>query len=871
MKNHQSHRAISHRQGGFSRTKAMALLVTLQLAAGSAYSLTLTLTDSVVLNGFEPIGVNLCSDSYYGLPELKKRCAINFEGGMYRQCHRGTLHADGFETSAAANTALTGGTWTVISGPDRWKSGTIASIGTRNGNPFITFDHPLAMTGTIANCGLLVGGLLPTRGHIDYAGTTYDSALCTIAAGNAHDGLFGECAMRMNGSSGQCSYRFQGFQNEATMDLAGAWRVRLWTKTSSGSPSVKLVCGSQQIDLPTSAAWKLHDVTVTVAGAPKFVLFELRVTGGAALVDDIENWKSEGISDASNTSPFRDDFVAGLRSMRFGILRMLRMGGETLRNAIPPVIASYACDISPGDALDPYQKFVKNYGLHDVYQLCETVGAEPWFSLPGGITPQEVKEFMEYLGGPATTSGGKLRSDLGHPTPWTQVFKHIHVEFGNEPNTYAGATFVGPDYWQDLIAEGKKSPYYSDKIKFRVSQVGAATAARYAPNADMYSPNAYRVFNLWQSTLSSTFNTQDKLFHFFMADPWYGAVSPNARLAREFTAASQAGMELAVYEGNWHTTFGDAPLAVYNSVVPSLGGAVAYANGMLAWMRNYQMRHFCFFNISQSTAAGFVSQPGIKLWGCVRTFKPGSESRRPIGHTIAMINNACGQKMTQVKASGVPTFSAAGTFEEGIEKNTGIVTTLDNIPLISAYAFADGTRRGMVIFSLDLSQTHDVDIGLTRVPRESRITWTRLEHDSITVNNEASENVAPRDSNLAVTAKSLRLSIAPHSVSTLVWQQEGVVGAAGSIDVPETREYSVRWKNGMLMLSAPRAIVGAGPLTVRVYSAAGCLVTSLRSEAQSGLISLSGANGRSFSPGSYIVQIEGAHGFRMVKTMVAGW
>ena len=80
---------------------------------------------------------------------------------------------------------------------------------------------------------------------------------------------------------------------------------------------------------------------------------------------------------------------------------------------------------------------------------------------------------MEYLGGPPDTPYGRLRTELGHPQPWTKTLGAIHVEFGNEAWNNAGPYQVGgyngEDYWKDLIAAAKASPYYTPKVIFHAA------------------------------------------------------------------------------------------------------------------------------------------------------------------------------------------------------------------------------------------------------------------------------------------------------------------------------------------------------------------------------------------------------------------
>jgi alpha-L-arabinofuranosidase len=66
-------------------------------------------------------------------------------------------------------------------------------------------------------------------------------------------------------------------------------------------------------------------------------------------------------------------------------------------------------------------------------QLCQTVGADPWITIPTATTPTEMTEFIEYLSGTGSDPWSALRISRGQTAAVDrQCFGKIHMELGNE-------------------------------------------------------------------------------------------------------------------------------------------------------------------------------------------------------------------------------------------------------------------------------------------------------------------------------------------------------------------------------------------------------------------------------------------------------
>jgi hypothetical protein len=564
------------------------------------------------------------------------------------------------------------------------------------------------------------------------------------------------------------------------------WRIRLKAKAADGRPELVIRPDrgwGQPATVQLSGTWQTHTQTIQVDSVPEpagpqdnpHLTFVFEATGGDALLDDVEIW----LDGDQNPTAFRDDVVVMLKRYRPGVLRKLQMGGSTIENTIRPPLESFSYASQPGSRTGPYEGHSTDpYGLHDMYELCEYIGCDPWYCLPGTITLDEMKAFMEYLGAPADVGLGKLRAALGHPQPWTTVFKRIHVEFGNEAWNNAGpyqcGGYNGPDYWHDLIAAGKRSPYATPGVVFHAA--GQASYAgrnegimRDCPNADRFSVAPYVIQGFSKEEVARYYNTPDKLFRWAFAWAIRRSISPDGAMYQNAELARAAGMELSIYEVNHHITHGDGPLPPRNELVTSIGGGINIANNMLLMLKDHHLRTQCLFSLIQHSYNAHGIGP-VRLWGTALCMRKGHERYRPTFLACATANRVIGGDLVATEHGGAnPTFSAEGVFSrKGVE-------TLEGIPLIWSYAFRDGDRRGLVLVHLDTSRTRPVAIQFDGQVKSGRAKGWLLAADKITDNNEFEEDspkVAVRELPMAGFQKGHRLSLPPHSLTALTWTVE---------------------------------------------------------------------------------------------------
>ena len=756
-------------------------------------------TDRVLVEGTMRLGINLGGDTYYsGAALVKKRAAFNFEGTMYRQCHFGPGSDDRtistwFRPNEAWKEILTGGKYTVLSGPSKWTTGTVTGIVEKQyrhqgqNKPFASFtlDKQIELSDQGGRIGIMIDRDRTRDGSFRRLDGYWTAPHNEISIGDVRRGAFGCAALNLRGSVGEAHVRF-GTHYQRYGETNGTWRIHFWAKAKQGSPQLTVAADrfGGEVHVAPGGQWQKYEETVVVDKVPEptsvkdnpHLLFVFTASSGDVLIDDVEIWRDGD----RNPTAFRDDCVAMLQRFQPGVLRKLQMGGSTVPNTIAPALESFAYASQQSADLGPYQSHNRDpYSLHEMYVLCEYLGCDPWYCLPGMISREEIEQFMEYLGAPADVGFGRRRAELGHPRPWTDVFERIHVEFGNEAwnnaTPYKCGGFNGPDYWSGLFATGKKSPYYGPKIIFHAAGQAAysgrnAEIMRDCPNADRFSVAPYIIQGFSQAEVDEYLNTDDKLFRWAFAWPIRRSRDPEGAMFENFRLAEEAGMELSIYEVNHHTTHGDGPLEPRNKLVTSIGGGLNVANNMLLMLKEHHLRAQCLFSLVQHSynAHGIGA---VRLWGTALCLRAGHERFRPTFLACATVNRVIGGNLVETVHSGPePTFDATGVFS----KREG-VQTLEDIPVIFSYAFADGRRRGLILVSLDTATPRPIEVQFGgNAARNKAETWL-LTAKAITDNNEF-ESPQPQVRVIEQTIDDFRSgwrgTLPPFAMFALAWETE---------------------------------------------------------------------------------------------------
>ena len=752
------------------------------------------LTDVVLVEDTVRFGINLGGDTYYsGAVLTKNRAQETFEGTTYRQCHFGPTQDEYGATSWFSqpqwwrDLMTEHGYYTILSGPSKGVRGKVKSVGTKQAmhqgkmQDFMYVEFDRKVKPGPPNGGLLVEAYRLKDGQFRSLDGFWSSRNNQISIGDVPPGSFGHAALDLRGTTGKAHYNLSTHYHRYGK-LNGRWHVRFWARVKTGSAKLTVEASKwgQRKNVILKPQWKLYEEIIVVDKVPEsdpgsgdnHLFFRFEATGGDVLVDDIELWM-EG---DSNPTAFRDDLVATLKKFNPGAIRYLQTGGSTIDNTIAPPMRSHSYSNRKARTYGPYNGHQTDpYSLHQMYELCEHLGSEPWYCLPGTLNEQELVDFMEYLGAPADVGHGRKRAELGQVAPWTEIFEHIHIEFGNEAWNnaawYQCGGYNGPDYWKDLIEAGKGSRYYSPKILFHTAGQAAwsgrnAGILKNAPNADRFSVAPYLVSSLNKKDLE-ILGSDEKFFQWAFAKPIWRSRDPRGAMFQNYQLAEKAGIELSIYEVNHHTTHGDAPLEPRNRIVTSIGGGINVANNMLMMMRDHKLRTQCLFSLIQhGYRAHGIGE--VRLWGTALNMRSEHERYRPTFLACMLANKVIGGDMVRTTHSkDEPTFDARGYFtKEDVE-------TVANIPAIWSYGFSRGTKRGLALMCLDVSKRRKVVVRFAgKVAGDHATSWT-LSADSITASNEfevGEPRVKVRQDVVKGFASGSEVELAPHSMLVLSWQ-----------------------------------------------------------------------------------------------------
>ena len=779
------------------RWLVIATLTATACGAGAAERdvTTITLTDKVLVSDTVPFGINLGGDAYYsGAALTKLRAKETFEGTTYRECHFGPLNdARGATTWFALNDSwkammLAGGRYTILSGPARGTRGRIKGISTKKARhegqmkDFMYFEYDREVTPDEPNLGLMIEADRLGDGQMHPPDGYWCAKQNEIATGDVHPGAFGCAALNLKGADEKAHYRFSTHYQRYG-ETNGQWHVRFWAKAKTGEPklTVSTYRYGESKELSPAAEWNQYEQTILVDKVPEptgpdrsdHLLFTFEAEGGDVLIDDVEIWM-EG---DTNPTAFRDDCVAMLRTYGPGCIRYIQMGGSTLENVLAPPLARHAFSSQRGDKVGPYERHSRHpYSLHEMYVLCEHLGCDPWYTLPGTLSQDEMKRFMEYLGAPPGAGYGKRRAELGHPKPWTGVFRTIHVEFGNEAWNNAGpyqcGGFNGRDYWSDLIATGKASPHYRPNVVFHAA--GQAANAwlnggifERVPNADRFGVAPYIIQSISKQEME-VLGTDAQLFRWAFAWPIHRSRDEKGAMRLNWELSKKHGPELSIYEVNHHITHGDGPLEPRNTIVTSIGGGLNVLGNMLLMLKRHHLRTQALFSLVQHSYNARDIGP-VRLWGTALCMRKGHERYRPTFLACAMANKVMGGNLVEtVHAGAEPTFTGEGLF-----RGRGQIETYGPLPVLWSYAFAEGRRRGLVLLNIDTSRAHPVAVAFEGTVRGRKATRWLLTAPRITANNEfeqAEPQVKLVEDEVAGFASGHRLTLPAHSAMALEWE-----------------------------------------------------------------------------------------------------
>jgi hypothetical protein len=398
------------------------------------------------------------------------------------------------------------------------------------------------------------------------------------------------------------------------LPVEGAWRLSFWSRASGGNAALTvqfLRHGAAPFftqRLEPASAWRQYEYTFEAhdSASADFLQLSFQNAGPAdVLLDDVS------LGRVADHASFRAEVVETLRKLRPGYLRDWEgQLGDTLANRIAGPEGRRAYRYRPAAGEVDF-----GYGLPEFLDLSRSVGADPWLVVPTTFSGDECAGLGQWLAGHASD------------------FDEVLVEFGNENwnGLFRPAGIPDPGAHgeaADRCFERIKSSAGALKLKTVINAQAAnpeyaARMARAAPAADIVAVAPYFLFSLAAGLAPEA--AKAALFA-----PQQGGVAP---LVQRLPGGRP---EVAVYEVNLHTVFGDASPEERSALLHSSAAGAALARVMLESLRAGAIRQ-CAYVLAGYDARLEKRDGYVELWGLTRDLAAANHFR-VTGRALLLLN-----------------------------------------------------------------------------------------------------------------------------------------------------------------------------------------------------------------------------------------
>ena len=731
------------------------------------------------------LGVNLSDETYWDSGQMTKNLVFEnpgFEGLKYRmvlKCAVVTANTcqDDNQYAAMAAGYWVGTTYRILSGNSGGKTGTVlastASANCSGCGMMITFDQNI--NAAVGDYFSVETALQPGHGDAGWADDVSGGGTISTETTDLSPETPGKQALVLNagapGESAAVQSGFDTWSGLSFIQLNGTFEVTFRAKGIGGNNTLTVTVQRLENGIPfyldqtvtLTNSWQDYTLTFSAnetGSAVGSVQLEFLASNSSVELDDVSLDQTN--TSSSNPTIFRDDVVNALKELNPGTIRMMA-AGAALGSDLPNQLQVPGARYREGWNSSGVQTVIP-YGIHEFLQLCQTVGADPWITIPTATTPTEMTEFIEYLTGNGSDPWSALRISRGQTSPWTSVFGKIHLELGNETwnGSFKGESMNIPGYpeWAntifavarqapgfvassfDLILDGwASSPGYDGPMLSVSNQHDSIDIAPYL----LYSANDEA-----QATMFGALFAEPELF-----ESAGGEVYQDMTVAAAAPSATSTSTNVSVYETNLGTMIGGITKPELDALTPSVGAGVAMADHMLQMMR-LGVKYQNMFALPQYE---YLRGDGslVRLWGIVVDMGT-TNRRRPQFLAEALANSVIGGSMLQTAQTG-----ANPTWNQPLSSD-GVV--LNGAHDIQSFAFLNQGNVSTVLFNLSQTTALPVTFSGADAPTGS-VQMTQLTSANITDNNEFSTVVQPTTQTLSGFNPATGLTLPPFSMTVL--------------------------------------------------------------------------------------------------------
>jgi Carbohydrate binding domain len=746
-----------------------------------------------VESGMKRLGMNIDGQSFYDSGQMLRNLTFRnpgFEGETWQtilNCGAVTASSctdvDNFSTWPA-NFAQ-GGTFEFIYGAAAGQSGTITSstAAVQSANQGVTINFAALSKPPAVGDFVIMKKTIPGDAGAGWWPTTSGGATVTTDTTDISPNSPGKQALQINATgSGQSASLDSYFDSSSGRDfilLNGTYRISFRAKGLGGNNQVEVTLArlsgngnyfDQTVTLTNS--WQDYSFDFSAAETASTVPISnvdlgFAVAGAQVLLDDVS--LTPATTSSSNPTPFRDEVVSALTALHPGSLRYMDSGGPTFGSSIDNMITPPFARQRSGWSLQTTSQTDVPLGLHEFLQLCQTVGAEPWYTMPPGMSITEMQNLLQYLGGDASTPYGAKRSALGQASPWTTVFPVIHLELGNEQwnsGTFPGAAISTPQAYGNrvttIFGAAKSSPYYNPASFDLVMGTQAVQPdlttqqAAAGSNFDSFAAAPYLF-----SSLNDT-SSNEAIFGPMFAQPESIDSVSTGYMYQQAQAAKAAGKNMNVYEVQLSTLSGSASQSMVNAVVPSVAAGITVADHMLLMMRDLGIKTQNIWALPQYEFQFNGGPETTPLWGTVIDMGGPTNLRRPVFLAAQLANTGILSNLLAATLSGAnPTWNQP--------KSTNSSIQLNGAHELQVFPFSDGgNNRSIILINLSRTSALPVTFSGPNSPTGT-VAVGQLTSAKLTDTNESSGIVNITNSTLSNFQPASPYPLPPFSLTVFSW------------------------------------------------------------------------------------------------------
>ncbi|MBS1821245.1 MAG: hypothetical protein JST61_04635 [Acidobacteria bacterium] len=770
--------------------------VSLSVTGGTTSSATnIAIGTTVAQTGMKRLGMNIAGQAYYDSSQMLRNLVFRnpgFEGEIWQSILKcaavtATSCTDTNTWAQWPANFVQGASYEFIYGGAAGQTGTVTSSTAATSSQGVTINF--AQGGKTPKVGDFVIVRMTVPGNPQAGWWTSVSGGATLAAeySDLSPNTIGKQALRItaagSGQAADVSSYFDTYSGRSFVQLNGNYKVAFRAKGVGGSNQLTVTFqrnatnGNETFLYQTvslGSSWQDYSYTVTAnetGNSIGNVKLAFDVSGANVLLDDVSI--TPVTVSSFNPTPFRDEVVQTLLDLKPGVIRYNDGSntGSTIDNIITPAFARQRAGASEQTTVSEDVAL----GLHEFLQLCQTVGAEPYYNMPAAMSATEMKNLIEYLGGDSSTPYGAKRTAMGQAAPWTSVFPVIHLELGNEQwnsGVFAGSAISDPvAYGQraaTIFAAAKTASGYNassfDLVLGSWAVVPWWTQQETAnsSNYDSVSVGPY-IYNSLNDTSSN-----EAIFGPMLAQPEMVDSVSGGFMYQQGQAAKVAGTKLVVYEVNLGAQTGTADQATVNSVMGSVTSGLTVAEHMLLMARDLGITTQNLWalpgynNGFTNTATG--ANESVPLFGSVIDMGGQTNLRRPTYLAAQLANSAIMPTILATTLSGAnPTWNQALSTNDSVQ--------LNGAHEIQSFAFTDGGKnRSVIVFNNSRTTARPVTFSGANIPTGT-VNVGQLTSANLTDNNETAGNVKITNSTLSNFQSSTPYSLPPFSMTVFTWQQ----------------------------------------------------------------------------------------------------